>query len=305
MHKKLVESNVDHSNGEGNAMNRSQSSVRLLLGGLAALFGSVSAVFAGDVGALELVAVEFNTGDVFTVSLADASLSFRGATGVSDLGSLEMSPNGTLYGFTTGLAPAPTLYSFDLADFSPTEIGTLNQNNIFDGSLVFAPDGTAYGTNRGSTPVADLFTLDLATGTATVVGSISVDGDTQHDINAMAWRSDGMLVGLDRVTNSLLAIDPSDASATVIAEVTPEVGSIGGMAALGDFGYFSTAGGGAGVPGSNELYLFDLFTGVHLPIGEFNGIDPTGFSGLAFVPEPATALLLSAGAFSVLRRRRR
>ena len=65
--------------------------------------------------------------------------------------------------------------------------------------LAFAPNGTAYGTNGDSAAIPQLFTINLTTGAATVIGTLS-GGD--HDINGLAYRSDGMLIGLDRVTNS-------------------------------------------------------------------------------------------------------
>ena len=255
----------------------------------------------------EILAIEYDTGNVYEVSPMDASLTFLGSTGIVGFGSLEFAPDGTLYGFTTGLDPLPKLYEIDPVNFTATEIGELGLDFIFDGSLVFAPDETVYGTNRGSSAAPQLFTLDLGTGAATIVGTINVSGDTAHDINAMAWRYDGMLVGLDRVGNTLLAIDPADASASIIAPVTPAVGGVGGMAVMmGEVAYFATAGPGAFPAGSNELYTFDLDTGAHQFEGSFGGTITTGsgISGLAIIPEPASLMLLAVGGLAMIRRRR-
>ncbi len=113
-----------------------------------------------------------------------------------------------------------------------------------------------------------------------------------------------MLVGLDRATNSLLAIDPATAVSSLITAVRPTVGAVGGMAAAGDTGYFATSGPGTALPGSNELYSFDLFTGAHTLVGSFAPtISGTGISGLA-IPEPATICLLGIGALSLIRGRK-
>jgi len=257
----------------------------------------------------QMLAIEYDTGDIYDVEVSptDITLTFLGSTGIDGFGSLEFAPDGTLYGFTTGFVdPQPKLYEINTVDFTATEIGELNLDSVvFDGSLVFAPDGTVYGTNHGATAKPQLFTLDLDTGEATVIGTISVDGDTQHDINAMAWRSDGMLVGLDRIENALLAINPADATAEIIAYVTPTVGGVGGMAVWGDTGYFATAGPDAFPGGSNELYTFDLDTGYHELVGSFDDTitEGSGISGLAIVPEPASLLLVAVGGLVFLRRR--
>ncbi len=133
-----------------------------------------------------------------------------------------------------------------------------------------------------------------------LVGAIS---GGMRDINGMAWRADGMLVGLDRITNALIAIDPLTAVSSQIASIIPTVGTVGGMAVLGDTAYFVTSGPGEPVPGSNELYAIDLFTGDHELIGSLAPtITGTGISGLA-VPEPSTMLLLM-GVMGVVCRRR-
>lgn len=274
---------------------------------------SVVAMFIAAVGTtmtaplamgFELIGVHAETGDLYDISTSDAIPTLIGSTGIEGFGSLEFAPDGTLYGFTTG--PAATLYTIDPVDLSTNVVGSLGLDFVFDGSLVFAPDGTVYGTNNDSELNPQLFTLDPVSGEATVVGTIGGDaiGGGRHDINAMAWREDGFLVGLDRITNSLLAIDPADASSSLIALVDPVIGAVGGMAVAPDTAYFVTSGPGGPTAGSNELYSFHLFTGEHALIG---GLSPTiegvGISGLAYVPEPASLLLMLLGGFAVLRRR--
>ena len=121
------------------------------------------------------------------------------------------------------------------------------------------------GANLGSADRPSLFTVDLSTGAATLVGGMS---GGPHDVDGMVYRSDGMLVGLDRVSNSLIEIDPASGANSVLAPVVPVIGGLGAMTTLGGQGYFATGGPETG--GSNELWAFDLFTGEHSLVGGFS-----------------------------------
>lgn len=248
-----------------------------------------------------LVAVEEDTGDFYTVSTTDGSLQLIGHSGISGLGSLEFNPHdGVFYGFTVGETPA--LYRFDipgsLDSVSGSEIGPLGIF-AFEGGLAFSPDGTAFAVNGGVT-VPSLVTLNLATGQATVVGAM----DGRHDLAGLAWRSDGMLIGLDSTDNVLLAIDPTDASSSLIDDLAPTIGGIGGMTLLDGVGYFVTGGPLAIHAGSNELFSFDPLTGEHAFVGSFEDIIlGTGLSGLTIVPEPGTLVLLGLACVAAFLRR--
>ncbi len=252
----------------------------------------------------QLMAVEWDTGDLYGVSESDAGLSLIGSTGLSALGALEFNPfDGNLYGMTTGEQDA-MLYRLDVSpgldDVVATAIGGLGIP-IFEGSLAFGPDGTAYGVNGGTTtPV--LFSVDLASGAAAIIGEIG----GRHDIAGLGWRSDGVLVGLDSTDNALLSIDPATGAGTPIDSVAPNVGTVGGMVLFNDTRYFATAGPLAINPGTNSLYSFDPLTGDSTLIGDFDDtITGVGISGLAFIPEPTTAGMLLIGATGLLLRRRR
>src|SRR5262249_46601174 len=155
----------------------------------------------------------------------NAALTVLANPGLPNLAEIERAPDGTLYGFTTSAVPTPTLYRFNSTTYAPTAIGPLNFGFIFEGGLAFRPGGVAYGTNGGGANAAQLFAINLSTGAATLVGVISGDG---HDINGLAYRSDGMLVALDRVTNSLLVINPTTAASSVLASISATVGGVGG-----------------------------------------------------------------------------
>jgi hypothetical protein len=251
-----------------------------------------------------LVAVEEDSGDFYAVSTSDASLNLIGNGGVTGLGSLEFnSHDGFFYGFTGG--DAPTLYRFDIASSLDSvvaeAIGPLGLF-AFEGGLAFGPDGTAFAVNGGVT-VPSLVTLNLSTGQASVVGAM----DGRHDLAGLAWRSDGMLIGLDSTDNALLAVNPSNATSTLIDDVAATIGGVGGMTLLGDVGYFVTGGPLAGPkgqsPGSNELFSFDPMTGEQFFVGSFEDVIlGSGFSGLSVVPEPATLSLVLCGCAGLLRR---
>ncbi len=277
---------------------------------MAVAFAVSCPVVATAAGA-DVLGIHVDTGDLYSISTADASLTLIGNTGVASLGSLEFAPDGTLYGFTVGVDPS--LYTINPATAEATEIRPLNLGtDVFEGGLAFSPDGTAFGTNGGTANSPLLFGLDLANGLDYVIGAL--DGGARHDIGGLAWRGgeSGTLIGLDRVSGSLLLIDPGDASTSILRELNAgiQAGVIGGMALLssggpqeGTVGYFSTAA----ATGTNALYWFDPVSGDHALIGEFDPdvISGAGIGGLAIVPEPASLVLLVLGGLTLLHRRRK
>jgi len=260
-----------------------------------ALFSAICIVPASA----DLLGIAWDTGMLYKVSETNATFTPVGSTGITQFAEIEFAPNGTLYGFTAGTAQ---LYSINPATAAAIPIGSLGLNFVYEGGLAFSPSGTAYGSNAVDQDHDTLFTINLNTGAATVIGTLT----GAHDLNGLAYRSDGKLIGLDRVTNSLLVIDPTTMAFSTLAVVPTTVGDIGGMTVDGGVGYYNTAGP---VSGSNDLYSFDLSTGASTLIGAFSPDDRTGISGLAAtpsVPEPAPLVLLAsvAGILFYFRRRR-
>ena len=255
----------------------------------------------------ELIGIEYDTGALWAISETDASMTLIGDTGLySGLGSLEyrVVDRGELYGFTCGGPADASLYSIDPSTAYATEIGPLGLSFVYEGGLAFSPAGVAYAVNSGSWATgAKLFTINLGTGAGTEVGDMGV----HIDINGLAWRSDGMLVGLERTANALVAIDPTTAAVTTVATFPAgvvDLGALGGMAAMGDTGYFACGNVYSSIPGSNALFSIDLYTGDYQLIGDFDPA-PTGLGigGLA-VPEPGTLLLLALAGLAAVGRRR-
>jgi hypothetical protein len=253
--------------------------------------------------------IDHQTGNLYKISPDDATLTYIGSTGVTSLGCAVLQPDGMLYGYTGGATPK--LYKIDPSTAATTlvaQVGGLG-TFLFEGAMAISPTGTAYGLNYGARATDYIFTLDLATGAVAVGPKLSGNA---HDVNGVAWRSDGKLVGIDEAMNSLIAVDPATGQVSVITDFSsvspsPILGANGDMTAIGDTGYFATAGGGANPAGSNELWKVDLYSGDLTRIGGFTGLSAKGLGALSvsvIAPEPATLALLALGALTLRPRRR-
>jgi hypothetical protein len=269
------------------------------------------AAAAAPAGAGQLYAVDWDTGNLYQVSATNAALTLVGGTGLSVPADIQFAPDGTLYAITpTGPGSPAALYKLNPNTAAATLVGQLGQV-LTEGALTITPSGTAYAFNGANTANVDqLLSINLQTGAATVVGQLN----GQHDIDGMAFRSDGELVALDEVSDSLLLINPTTLAVSTLAAVPGPAGAVGGMTTIdGKTGFYAT---GILEGGTNSLFSVNLSTGASTLIGSFA---PTitsgeGISGLAeaanvatAAPEPASLVLLGLGAAALalprLRRR--
>src|SRR4051812_21304996 len=141
----------------------------------------------------QLYGIEYDTGNLYRISTANAALSLVGNTGISNLGSLEYRPsNGLLYAVRNEFVvdhSVGSLYRINPANAAATLVGSLGPQQVGEGALVIAPNGTAYATQMGFSDNPMLFKLNLDTAVPTTVGLIT---GGIHDINGLAWRSDNM-----------------------------------------------------------------------------------------------------------------
>ena len=261
---------------------------------------------AGTVDAA-LVGIDYS-GQLFSISTTDATYSLLADVDLLNIGGLDFS-DGVLYGLTKDVNPVLHSFMPDGAVIATTPVGDLAF--IIEGGLALLGDGTAYAINAGFASDPVLAQLDVDS--ADVLQSTSLT--SPRDINGLAWvpvaAGGGSLLGIDRVSNAVVQINPGSGAVTFLRSVPGVVGDVGGMAYLDNLVYFSTAGSGTANPGSSELYSFDPASGTVALVGQLapaageqRSVGSAGFSGLAVVPEPGTLGLL-AGAVTLLARYRR
>lgn len=149
-----------------------------------------------------------------------------------------------------------------------------------------------------------LFTINLTTGAATDIAEIH--GSSNFDVNGLLYRSDGMLVGVEDDSNSLVVIDPHTGDVTTLASLPFTVGTAGAI-------FYRRHGRGYCRNGLALPYSFNPYSGAYSLIGSFSpGFTDPGITGLAgfnatTTPEPGALSLLGlgiAGTALIARRRR-
>jgi hypothetical protein len=235
---------------------------------------------------------------------------------------------GTLYGVATfSTFGTQALYSIDASSGAATLVGStgLRQISGLDWDLA---------NNRlvALNAAGDQFEINTLTGASTLIvdssfgvpeGSIAFANgaafttlfDNLHTWSGAAWQQVGpsllasgadisgldfggsMLLGLATYGSSadqLVSFDIATGAATTIGLTGTNAGSVAGLthSYLGDAWYMTDGA---------SLYALDTATGAASLIGA-HGL--SGFSGLAFVPSPGTAVLLGLGGLAINRRRR-
>ena len=228
---------------------------------------------------------------LYRVSTIDASHTLIGSLSFSSIAGIAFNASDELlYGFG-GFNPG-FLVSIDPTTGNDNVIANL-PFQVAEGGVTFSPDGSLIGVGRstGQPFRPGLFSVDLESGDVTNLGVVS-GGD--RDINGIAWRDDGKLVGLDRISNSLLEIDPVTGQSFTISFLGTTLGGVSGITREGDDYFFATAGPASFIPGSNQLFRFDPYTGSTTLVGSLGF--SSGVSGLAgsfIIPEPSSVALAS------------
>lgn len=220
------------------------------------------------------------------------------------IGGLEFSPSGVLYGVSIG--SMGRLYTMNIANGQATNVGLTNQFS-YEGGLSFDPtNGTAYMVNGNTSANPALSTIDVNTGLATKVGII---GGGSHDFDGLAFSPSGQLYGLDRITNSLWAIDKANPSGPGTVQIGGGLGAGVNLGAVGGMTYDAMTGVYWGyASGSKSLFTVDVVTGLATVVQTFDGPNDPVLWSLAspnVIPEPASLAMLLAGATLCIRRRRR
>ncbi len=252
----------------------------------------------------DLIGVNYSTGDVYSISTADATATRLGST-VSGIMGLDRDRSGRLVGIKDGIGGS--VGSLNVSDWQFSAIGNAGAGFTFEGGLAIGARGEIFAGSRLSGSGRAIFEIDPATGTMTRSITLS---RTDVDLNGLQFRADGALVALDAVSAEFVSVDTGTGMVTTIAPLlSTAVGAVGGLAIDEGVGYFVTAGETSGSHGDNSLYRIDLNTGDQRLIGPLGAEAGAGFGIGALVgfpvPSPATALLVGgASAISLTRRRR-
>jgi len=183
-----------------------------------------------------LIAVDWS-GSVFEVDQETAELRLVTDQFVARRGNLEFGPGGFLYSILVSSNSGLNRLHPSTGQWEP--VGGLGFGINAEGGLAFAPDGTAWGIGPVNTS-GDLYQVDLATGEGTVVAPVN-DGVADSVYNGLAYRDDGMLVGIEGRSNSLFEIDPRTGDAALITTLRPAVGLTGGLTTFDGVGFMATA----------------------------------------------------------------
>lgn len=235
---------------------------------------------------------------------------------------------GTLYGVATfSTFGTQSLYSINPATGAATLVGSTGLRQIA-GLDWDAANNRLVALNGAG----DQFEINPATGASTLIvdasfgvpeGSIAIANgtafttlfDNLNSWNGAAWQQVGPsllapgadISGLDFGGSTLLGLatygadadqlvsfDIATGAPTVIGATGTNAGSVAGLA-------HAFLGGAWYMTDGASLYSLNTATGTASLIGA-HGL--TGFSGLAFVPAPGAAALLSLGGLALARRRR-
>ena len=188
--------------------------------GIAALYG---ATFVDDDFSKEY-AVEFQTGNLDTVSTQDGSITVIGNTGLTTC--CLVTPSGLRWDRTTGSTylviidystHVSTLYTVDLATAAPTLVGTLS-GLILD--ITIDPSGLMYGIDVDADT---LVAIDKTTGATQAIGSLGIDAVFGQGLDFDPQTGILYLASMSFDLASMYTVDPATGAATLIGPLAGEL----------------------------------------------------------------------------------
>lgn len=212
-------------------------------------------------------------------------------TGGGTIGALAYDPTtDTLYASSTSL---DELYKLDYTTGVATLVGAYNRpgvDPVMHGLEYQASTGKLFGVDYRDKALVE---ISKDNGQATFIGITPLTG-----FGSLAWDvSRNVMFGGDSTTDSLWQIDLNTGAGTLVGPFNaPAAGSLGtGMAWSPTYGLYACNNAG-----DDSLYRIDPETGQATLIGL---LGTSNMLGIAFIPEPATAMGLLVGLVALQRRR--
>ena len=263
-------------------------------------FGILTSDVVPRAAANVLVGVTFSGANsvLYSLNPATGAASDPRTTGTNHLVGIAYSSGGTLYGLTNSTASSNpnSLLTVNAQTGATQVVGSTGLSGVVEGDLGFdSTSGTLYGMYELQAGQRKLFTMNTATGAATLLPN-SLAGDP----SAMAFDVSGTLFVVDTSLQLLSTVNKTTGATLSSIALSTALGAAAGMAFDPTSGLLYVTDGESG--GTNRLYTLNTTNGVLTDIGA-SGVT-NGLSGLAFIPEPTTALLLATGMVLGIRSQR-